>query len=92
MRQRLPTFRAGRSLLWIILRIVQIGRFNNLAACSGVSNGSAWFGITITMDNEKTRPISWTSLNPEKDSRIKTELNPSEYDIDASIIGSTTPR
>ncbi len=39
MRQRLPTFRAGSSLLWIILRIVQIGRFSNLAACSGVRNG-----------------------------------------------------
>jgi hypothetical protein len=53
MRERLPSFRAGSSLLWIILRIVQIGRFSNLAACSGVSNGSAWFGIRFTMDNEK---------------------------------------
>lgn len=41
MRQRLPSFRAGSSLLWIILRIVRIGRFSNLAACSGVRNGVA---------------------------------------------------
>jgi len=47
MRQRFPSFRGGSSLLWMILRIVRIGRFSNLAGCSGVRNGggSACFSI-----------------------------------------------
>jgi hypothetical protein len=76
MRQRLSTFRAGSSLLRIILLIVQIGRFDNLAACSGVSNGSAWFGIRFTVDNEKPLSYFVDKFKPREGFKNKDRAQP----------------